>query len=742
MNKSFKHFLQPDQMDCGITCLKMVANFHGANYPISYLREFIPSSRLGTNMLSIAKAANDIGFKTLATSGSLEDLTREHLLPAILYWNPSHFIVLFEIKEKKIKEKSVYTFGIADPAFKNHYLSEDLFREKWLSTGESETGLVLFLEPTENIITKFESHKATYVPTSSRFISAYLSNQKWNFIKILLITFGTSLLALVFPILTQKIVDIGIPQKNLSFIFLILLSQIVAFFSSSLFEYFKSKVLFSFTTRINIIMLSNFLSKLTRLSLKYFDGKMSGDITQRVADHIRIERFVSSNLLSMLLSVFTLILYTTLILRYDFLIFTIFFAITTASVLWMVSFIRKRSLLEYRRFEAYSTTSNSVYEIIYGMKELKLNNAQSSRISDWQIDQKAIHSINEESLLLEQKQATGNVLINQIRSSVITFYSAYLVIHHRLTLGEMLSISYMLGLLASPFTQFFDFIKGWNEALFSFERIDDVTSREDEDIEMSPTFEEQHTIVETFSTIKLENVSFKYDLNIPYYTLQNINIEVKQGETLAIVGNSGSVKTTLLKLLLKFYSPTSGNIFIDNAPLTNIESSSWRNLCGAVLQDGYIFSTTIIKNIALDTKKIDIEKVRKVCKLANIDNYIQTLPLKYESKIGGAGNGLSGGQIQRILIARALYNDPDLFLFDEATSSLDTENEKIIMTNIINFCKGKTMIIIAHRLSTVKNADKIIVLDSGKVVELGNHDELYRLKGTYYRLVANQLNFI
>ncbi|MCR8559310.1 peptidase domain-containing ABC transporter [Mucilaginibacter sp. BJC16-A38] len=734
----FKRFHQFDGMDCGATCLKMVANFYGANYDVAYLRDLVDTSRQGASIAGICNAANAIKLKTLVSTGTVETLVNEHLLPAILYWNPDHYVVLYKIKSTVKKGKVVNEFFIADPAFAKFKCTEQEFHKRWVSANADSKGIIVFFEPEEDFGDTFKGYRRDYVAPAKHFYWQYFDFHKKSFLTIVAITVLSSLLNLSFPILTQKIVDFGIPKKDLSFISLILTFQIVAFLGSSVLEFIKSKLLFTVTTRLNIDILTKFLLKLTKLSIRYFDNKMVSDITQRIADHTRIERFLTGNIISTLFSIFNFSLFAVLILKYDYKIFLIFLAVTAFSMIWMATFVGKRKAIEYKRFEAYKNSSNSVYEVVYGMKELKLNNAQVAKVEDWRKDQNVIHDITKTSLLLEQKQTIGNVLINQVRSAVITFYCAYLVINHQISLGEMISISYMLGQLASPFTQFFEFVRGWNEAIFSFERINEVNERKDEDQENLPKDSILRPI-SNFQCIQIDNMSFSYDRLTPKYVLQDVNITITKGQKVAFVGNSGSGKTTLLKMLLKFYTPVFGDILIDDHPLSEVIADDWRNLCGAVLQDGYIFSSSILKNIALNSKELDLKRVKEACRLANIDSFIETLPKKYETTIGGSGTGLSGGQSQRILIARALYKNPQILFFDEATSSLDTENERIIMNNITELYKDKTLVVIAHRLSTVKNADVIYVFDNGRIVEAGNHEQLLEKKGHYLRLVSNQL---
>ncbi|SEO91664.1 ATP-binding cassette, subfamily B [Mucilaginibacter gossypiicola] len=735
LQSKFVFYHQADHMDCAATCLRMVARYYGADYDVSHLRDLVNTTRQGASLAGIQDGAGAIRLKTLVSKGTVENLVKEHLLPAVLYWNPDHYVVLYKISETK---KGEYIFFIADPALSKYKVSEKKFREKWVSDNADGEGLIVFFEPGEDFMETYDEYALNYVKPSRHFYWEYVKAHKASFSLILLITIISSLFNLVFPVLTQKIVDTGIPNKDLSLISLFLLFQIGAFIGSSVFDMVKGRLLYVVTTRININILTEFLLKLTRLSVRYFDNKVASDITQRIADHSRIEKFLTTNLIGTIFSVFNFAFFSFLILKYDYKIFLIFLSITVFSILWMFMFVKRRKSIEYKRFEAYKDSSNSSYEVIYGMKELKLNNAQIAKIEDWGVDQKKIYAINKESMLLEQRQNIGNVLINQTRSALVTFYCAFLVIHGKISIGEMLSISFMLGQLSSPFTQFFEFIKGWNEAYFSFDRINEVKERQDEDDEFLP---HGHTLktVSAFERILISNLNFKYDKSSPVNVLDGINIEIKKGQKVAFVGNSGSGKTTLVKLLLKFYLPSKGIISVDSNDLAELEANSWRQKCGVVMQDGYIFSATILQNICLDSKKVDLERVKQVCHLANIKDYIESLPKKYNTKIGGSGVGLSGGQIQRILIARALYKNPEVLFFDEATSSLDTENERIIMENINEFSTGKTLVVVAHRLSTVKNADMIYVFNNGKIVEAGNHVELLVNKGFYYKLVSNQL---
>ena len=542
-----------------------------------------------------------------------------------------------------------------------------------------------------------------------------------------------SLLSLIFPFLTQSIVDVGIQNQDLNFIYLVLLAQIMLFIGRTGLEVIRSWILLHLSARINISIISDFFIKLMKLPISFFDTRMTGDIMQRINDHHRIEQLLTTSSLNTLFSLVNLIIFSIILLFYDYRLFIVYLVGAVCYIGWILFFLKRRKELDYKRFSQVSQEQSKVIELINGMQEIKLQNAEKQKRWNWEFVQVKLFKVNIKSLSLEQWQSVGGNFINQMKDILVSFLSAKLVLSGNLTLGMMLSVQYIIGQLNSPLLQLVDFIRQTQDAKISLERLGEIHDKEDEE-----NTEEQYATEIPQTDIEIENVSFRY-IGSDQFVFENLNLTIPYQKTTAIVGASGSGKTTLLKLLMKFYEPNTGEIKLGNTNIKNISPRFWREHCGVVMQDGYVFNDTIAENIAVGEDYIDKQKLRKAVEIANIKDFIENLPLSYNTKIGNEGVGVSGGQKQRLFIARAVYKSPDYIFFDEATSALDANNEKIIMENLEKFFKGKTAIVIAHRLSTVRHADKIIVLDKGKVVEEGNHTELVALRGEYYRLVKNQL---
>ena len=595
--------------------------------------------------------------------------------------------------------------------------------------------MALFLEPTEYF---FGQEPPKEEKTSIKKLLQYLSSYKKSMsCMFLLLSLGT-LITLVFPILTQKLIDEGVNQKNLSIISYILLAQLGFFFGGMVINIFQNWIMLVVGTKINIQIISDFLKKMLRLPIRFFDTKLMGDFNQRIQDHERIEHFLTSQSLLTIFSMITFTAFFGILWYYDFLILAVYMVLTIISVLWSLFWMRKRKILDYFRFQQRSENQESIYEIIKGVSEMKLNQFEEFKRKEWEKIQQKLFKINIRILKLDQIQLSGFEFINQIKNILVTFLSAYFVVQNRMTLGELLSVSYIIGQMNSPVNQLILFFRSLQDAKLSLSRLNEVQNHIEEEQEYHqnlPTL--QKNIYN--SGIKIDNVSFQYEGPQSSYVLKNINFNIPEGKITAIVGASGSGKTTLMKMLLKFYEPTQGNILINNININDISPTSLRETCGVVMQDGFIFSDTIERNIATSDENIDYNKLNQALEISNLKEFINDLPLGLNTKIGSSGNGISGGQKQRILIARAVYKNPNFILFDEATSALDAENEKIIHDNLQSFFKGRTVIIVAHRLSTVKNADQIIVLKKGQIVEQGNHKELVSKKGEYYNLIKNQL---
>lgn len=542
-----------------------------------------------------------------------------------------------------------------------------------------------------------------------------------------------SLLSLIFPFLTQSIVDVGIQNHDINFIYLVLLAQIMLFVGRMGIEVIRSWILLHLSTRINISIISDFFIKLMKLPISFFDTRMTGDIMQRINDHHRIEQLLTNSSLNTLFSLVNLIIFSIVLLFYDYRLFLIYLLGAVLYIGWITFFLKKRKELDYKRFSQISQEQSKVIELVNGMQEIKMHNAEKQKRWGWEFLQVKLFKLRIKSLSLEQWQSVGGNFINQMKDILVSFLSAKLVLDGNLTLGMMLSVQYIIGQLNGPLMQLIDFIRQTQDAKISLERLGEIHDKEDEE-----NAEEQYASEIPHEDIEVKDLSFRY-VGSDTYVFEHLNLSIPYQKTTAIVGASGSGKTTLLKLLMKFYEPQEGELRIGNTPLKNVSPRFWRDHCGVVMQEGYVFNDTIANNIAVGEDYIDKQKLRKAVDIANIKEFIEGLPLSYNTKIGNEGIGVSGGQKQRLFIARAVYKSPEYIFFDEATSALDANNEKVIMENLEQFFKGKTAIVIAHRLSTVKHADKIIVLDKGKVVEEGSHTELVALQGEYYRLVKNQL---
>jgi len=723
---SFPSHIQPDQMACGPTCLRIIAEYYGLKCTLNDILSITKTTRTGSNLLGLSEAAEKIGFKTSALKIALEDLFKNIKLPCIAHWNQQHFVVIYKIKNNKIY--------ISDPAHGLLTYKTDEFTRYW-GDNNSE-GIALLLEPT----TQFYNNKTLTSPTNNKenllFLLDYIKPHKKALIQLVIGLTAGSFLQLIFPFLTQSIVDIGIRQQNINFIYLILVAQLMVFLGKTTIEIFRNYILLHVSTRMNIRLVSDFFAKLMKLPISYFDVKMVGDIMQRISDNGRIETFLTGSSLYTLFSLFNFIVFSVILAWYNMLIFFVFAIGTVLYFAWILFFLKRRAALDYKRFQQAGQNQSNMVELITGMQEIKLNNSENKKRQQWEILQVKLFQINLKSLSLSSLQNSGSALINELKNIIITFLAAKLVLEDVVTLGMMLSISYIIGQLNAPILDIVNFTQQWQNAKLSLERLSEIHSKKDEE----QVAIKLHSELSKNISFKIKDLSFEYNSGGANPVLKNINCVIPANKITAIVGSSGSGKTTLLKLLLKFYGPSSGVIYInDNINLSDISPRKLRSKCGVVMQEGYIFSDTIANNIAVGEDSIDTKRLRNAAFVANILEYIESLPLSYDSKIGMEGDGLSVGQKQRILIARAVYKNPEILLFDEATSALDANNEKIIMKNLNEFFKDKTVIIIAHRLSTVMNADQILVLDNGEIIEKGNHLELTSKRGAYYELVKNQL---
>jgi ATP-binding cassette subfamily B protein len=723
MFKKFPLYKQHDEKDCGPTCLRIICKYYGKDLSADYLLEQSQTNREGTSMLALSRAAEQIGFQATGVKLGFTDLIQANALPFIAFWQQKHYIVVYKITDRKVY--------VSDPALGLCQYSHSEFKQHWCSDAE---GVVLILETTD----RFYENKALFTPGKKQglsFIFSYLKSYKKLLGQLVLGLLIGSLLQLAFPFLTQNIVDIGIRNQDIPFIYLILFSQLLVFLGKTTAEILRGYILLHLSSRINISLLSDFFVKLMKLPLGYFDRKMVGDIFQRIYDHQRVESFLTSGTLSFIFSFISLIVFSCVLCYYNPIIFFIFLAGSILFFVWVNLFMKKRARLDGQRFQHMKANQDKNFELIFGMQEIKLHNAEVKQRWQWEGIQSGLFKLNMQSLTLKQWQTVGASVLNELKNITVSFFAAKLVISGDISLGVMLSVSYIIGQLNSPLTQILDFTQSLQDARLSLERISEIHTKpeEDEGVSMQKTASLSGDIVFT-------DLSFSYDRFAPEnYIVRNLNLVIPENKVTAIVGSSGSGKTTLLKLLLKFYQPTGGSISINDTPLSQIDSAAWRARCGVVMQEGYIFDDTILNNIAVGDENPDPARIIEAVRIANIQEHIESLPMSYMSKIGANGIALSTGQKQRILIARAVYKNPDILIFDEATSALDARNERIIVENLKNFYKGRTVIVIAHRLSTVRNADKIIVLEKGNVTETGTHTDLVTQKGLYFNLVKNQL---
>ncbi len=730
MAKKFPFYNQLDQRDCGPTCLRMVAQYHGRRLSQEYLRGKTSLNREGVSLGGLAEAAETIGLQSLAVSIPLETLQQDVPLPCIAYWRQRHFVVVYAIKKGRVY--------VADPGYGLLDYSPDEFCRGWLNSKHpkpDEEGIVLVLEPSP----------AFYEETDDSSIAKQLSPSFWlRYLKPYQALMGQLMLGLglgslfqvVFPFLTQSLIDYGINFNNRRFIYVILLAQLVLFAAQTLVQVFRDWLLIHMTSRINIRMQSDYLIKLMRLSVGFFDSKNIGDLLQRIQrDHARIQNFMSAVTLRAIFSMLEILVFGCILALYNLTIFGIFLAGAAFYIGWTFLFLKRRRLIDYRYFDEGSGQQSSLVQLINGMQEIKLNGSERRRRWEWEAIQIRLFRINIKALALNQTQTLGGSTVNQLTNILITFIAAQSVLDGQITLGMMLSIQFMLGQLNVPLNDLILFIQAGQDALLSLERISEVHNKPDEDVP------EQLRELAADKSIRIDNLSFRYGSNTSPLVLDNVSVSIPTGKVTAIVGTSGSGKTTLLKLLLKFYEPTAGDVRIGNRNLKDINSAYWRSCCGCVMQDGYLFADSIARNVTESASDGLIDKGRLVdaVRMANLETFIDELPTGFNTRVGSSGMNVSGGQKQRLLIARAIYKDPDYLFFDEATSALDANNERTIQDNLYQFFEGRTVLIVAHRLSTVRNADNIIVLEKGRVIEQGTHEHLVNQQGAYFTLVKNQL---
>ena len=721
---------QHDSMQCGIACLQMVCKYFGREYTLDSLSKLCFATAEGVSLLGINEAANTLGLHTTCARATTMVLGKVPL-PCILHWNQNHFVVLYKVKKGK-------NFYVADPGKGLVVYTLEEFKQHWISTSSNgeDKGIAMFLETTPAFFTyKMEGEENIKEKRSFRFLFGYVKKYRKYFGQIILGLIVGSLLQLVLPFLTQSIVDVGIKNQDIGFVWLILLGQLMLTISRTAIDFIRRWLLLHISLRINISLVSDFFIKLLKLPMSFFDTKLMGDLIQRMNDHSRVNNFLTQQTLNITFAILTFLVFSVVLFFYNKLVFAIFLLGSILYGAWMTLFLKRRKVLDYELFEQQAINNNKTYEFITSMQEIKLQDCEQRRRWEWEDTQADLFGVQMKSLKLQQTQEAGSIFINEVKNIIITVVAATAVIHGQMTLGMMLAVQYIIGQLNSPVEQLMNFFYSLQDVKISLERINEIHQMDDENGK-----EGLLTSIEDKSEgIDIKNIMFKYDPHALRKTIDDVNIHIPQGKVTAIVGASGSGKTTLIRLILGYYPVLEGTINIGNTDINKLNKKWWRRQCGVVMQDGVIFSESIARNIAVDDGDIDKERLLKAAEIACIKDYVMALPLKFNTKIGRDGVGLSQGQKQRILIARAVYKNPDYIFLDEATNSLDANNERSIVENLDKFYKGKTVVIVAHRLSTVKNADQIVVIDHGKVVEVGNHESLTTKRGAYYNLVKNQL---
>jgi ATP-binding cassette subfamily B protein len=732
--KSFPTYQQLDSMDCGATCLRIICKYYGKSFSAATLRDRCHTTREGVSMLGISDAAESVGFRTAGVKITFEQLCSEAPLPCIVHWNQKHFVVVHKIKKSKNDDNTI--IYVSDPAAGLLEYRKEQFLKCWLSTIDEQSqkcGTALLLEPTPQFYTdEGEDEKQGLRFT---YLVKYLKPYKRYLIQLALGMLTGSIVSLIFPFLTQAVVDTGIGTNNLNFIVVMLIAQVMLTVGQTANSLIRSWLMLHMTTRISITLISDFLSKLMRLPISFFDSKMIGDIMQRIGDYNRIQTFLTGSLLSIAMAAVTFVIYGCVMAGYNLGILGIFLIGSILYILWILIFMKRRRKLDYMRFQEAAANQSNIVQLISGMQDIKLNNCEKQKRWEWERIQAKLYKISVKGLSLQQTQTVGGLFIDQTKNVFISFLAASAVINGDMTLGMMTALQYIIGQLNAPLSQFISFVQATQDAKISLERLNEIHSKDDEE----PANMEKIRLIPENADIQFKNVIFQYDGPHSEKVLNNINLIIPPNKVTAIVGTSGSGKTTLLKLVLGFYKPVEGEVLLGGKSLDKYSDSCWRSQCGVVMQEGYIFSDTIANNIGVCDEIPDMQRVQKSVEIANIGEFINNLPLGYNTKIGMDGHGLSTGQKQRLLIARAAYKDAKYLIFDEATNSLDANNEKFIMEKLKYLFEGKTVIIVAHRLSTVKDADNIVVLDKGIITETGTHKDLVSKQGHYYNLVKNQL---
>ena len=712
---------QHDSMQCGAACLVSICSYYGMQVPLHRAEELCGGSRRGVSLYGLSEAATSLGFRTQAGKFDM-NLLKRLILPCILHWDSNHFVILYKVAKGK--------FSIADPGKGYITYTEDEFRQHWLTinSGGFERGVALMLSPDTTLISKDPSIKHHH---SLSRLFRHFSKYRYNLTQVLVILILSCIFQLIMPFLAQSIVDVGISKREINIIWLILVGEFTIITAQTVTDFCRRWLLMHISMRVNLSLVSDFLAKLLRMPMRFFDVKLVGDILQRIGDHSRVQSFLTGQTLNFLFSIVSILIFGVILFVFDHWIFLIFLIWSIIVCGWISIFLHRRKILDYEVFDRQGLNQDITFEFISNLQEIKLQDCSQRKRWEWEDSQASLFHTRMKAMKLQQTQEGGSIFINELKNIVITVISAQAVINGNISLGAMLAIQYIIGQLNSPVESLMSFIYSLQDVKISLDRINEIHDIEDE--------ERKDTKPINPDDIYIKDVDFKYDNNSRNKALDNVNIKIHHGKINAIVGASGSGKTTLVKLLLAYYKPTAGEIKIGDTDLQEISVKEWRKRCGVVVQDGVIFSDTIARNIASADGDIDIDRLIYAAETANILDFILSLPMKFDTFIGRRGVGLSQGQKQRILIARAVYRNPEYIFFDEATNSLDTRNEREIVDKLRSFYSGKTVVIVAHRLSTVKEADNIIVLDHGTVVEQGSHNELVAKTGTYYQLIRNQL---
>jgi len=723
------HFVkQHDSMQCGVACLCMVANVFGRRFSMSRMEEVCHATTEGVSLKGMLDAAGSIGLRGVAAKVPLDRLA-EMPLPAILHWNQNHFVVLDRISRNGKR------FVVADPAKGIVKYDRREFSDRWASTeiDGKPSGIALFLAPGINFGEDAASDKHRD-DAGLAVLGKYLRSYRRYFLLIGLSLLLGCVLQLIMPFLTQWIVDIGIRHRDIRLIWLILLGELMIVAGRMATDFIRRWLLMHISMRINISLVSDFFIKLLRLPMSFFDTKLMGDLLQRMADHGRVQQFLTGQVLGVMFTMLSFLVFGIVLLVYDRLIFAAFLAGSVAYGLWIARFLSRRKVLDYELFEQQAKNQNKTYQFITSMQEIKLQDCEQRRRWEWEDVQADLFHVQMKSLRLQQTQEAGSIFINEVKNIVITVMAATAVINGQMTLGAMLAVQYIIGQLNSPVEQLMQFIYSLQDVRISLERINEIHRGKDEEATGGGAvgFAGERGI-------SLRGVGFKYDPHALRRTISDVTFDIPPGRVTAIVGASGSGKTTLIKLMLGYYPVAEGEITVAGRSISDYSLRWWRRQCGVVMQDGVIFSESIARNIAVGDGEVDVRRLEAAANIACIHDYVMSLPLKYNTRIGRDGVGLSQGQKQRILIARAVYKDPEFIFLDEATNALDAKNERAIVENLAQFYRGRTVVVVAHRLSTVKSADRIVVIDAGRVVEAGDHASLIEKKGAYYSLVKNQL---